>query len=66
MLTENNIELLNNWNIEQLICFLFYDVFQYIHISVGEYVPAALYTEEKHRWEIINRHLEQGKIIIII
>ena len=28
---------------------------------MGEYVPAALYTDEKHRWEIINRHLEQGK-----
>ena len=38
--------------------------FQFIHISVGEYVPAALYTEEKHRWDIINRHLEQGNFSI--
>ena len=30
---------------------------------MGEYVPAALYTEEKHRWDIINRHLEQGNFL---
>merc|ERR1711862_926541 len=35
---------------------------KYIHISVGEFVPMALYTKQKNEWTVINDHLEYAMV----
>ena len=34
--------------------------FQFIHISVGEYVPMEIYANEEHHWNVIDDHLKNG------